>query len=192
MIEWKRHCTEAQPLNPQQVRTILNMALSDVTQHRYHHVIRKAVMRTGPQSVSDVARADPFGARHHLQVVPDPPKRRTRWFVDTHVKVKSGLFRPDHVSGKIHFVDQLRSHLRWEVPGERVEPNLMPKEPTELYLYGWCGKHYKNPIIIKGQPEEEEAFCRGCLRIKREDGYPPSGRINFRGTNYARYWRPES
>ncbi len=194
MCDWKVHCRSAQPLDPKQARTILNMALSDVTQHRYHERIKRLITSSivdGARALRPLAASErPESPRH---VVVSLPVQRPVW-IHTKCKFNSAVFRPNHISGKLHLTDHGRTKLKWEFPylwdtHTRDESIRIPK----LTLYGWCGKHYDNPLLPDIEPvdivsqEKEmlrgysvERFCVGCVRVERNPGYPPSGGFRSR------------
>ena len=146
MIGWQQHCRTAQPLGKKDVRTILNMSLSDSLQTHWHAEIRQYTQHR-------VIEAKP--RPRALRVVRDEPTRK--WIVNTAAIWKSDTFRPDHKMGKIHFVDHGRTFIQWSIPqlygagGRYIERSVDdPKVPT-LIVFGWCGKRY-NDVLMPEDP----------------------------------------
>lgn len=167
MIAWKRHCSQAQPLGTQDIRTILNMALSDVTQSAWHAEIRPYLLRFMRPEPPAVERAP-----RPLRLVPDPPKRK--WFVKLKARLRSDVFKPAHPMGKVHLVDHGRTVVEWSIKHQPGCTEDDPKIP-HLIVWGWCGKRYDNVLIpTEIVTEDSSQICAGCRRQKAEVGKQPS------------------
>lgn len=167
MIGWKRHCENAQPLSIKDIRTILNMALSDQMQAGYHAEIRQYLHRFVPPP-----RPEP---PPRLRVVRDPEPPKRRWWVKVRARFRADVFKPDHKMGKIHLVDHGRTFVEWSIPhhGFRQAHEDDPKVP-KLVVFGWCGKRYDNVLIPDNLEPEDAEMCAGCRRVRCDVGLPPS------------------
>lgn len=174
MIGWQQHCRTAQPLGKKDVRTILNMSLSDSLQTHWHAEIRQHIREVKTHMFPSTWSKPP-----HLTVVRTEPAQKRKWIVDTDARFNSDFAKPNHVMGKIHLVDHGRTFIQWSIPqlygagGRCIERSVDdPKVPT-LIIFGWCGKRY-NDVLMPEDPEGDDLICAGCRRVRDEIGKPPS------------------
>jgi hypothetical protein len=163
MIGWQRHCQQGLPLGKKDVRTILNMVLSDSTQSHWHHEIR-GYLRGTP------ARPP------RLHVVREEKKPERKWIINTTAKWKADYFRPDHKMGKIHLIDHGRTFMHWSIPskylgGRYIERDVNDPKVPQLVVFGWCGKRYDDVLLAE---QDDSDTCAGCRKVRDEIGKPPS------------------